>query len=159
MRIHLTQDSVLSIISNCLKAADYYAARGGTLIFGQPKQMKLPICIANTAQRFMPNIRHGFNREAAVFGLPEWQPHDQVCPRGFSASSRSGTPMTPKTTTPDVDVSRRQEEIDTHSPHSPSAPSRSGTMAKSAKSTVKPLIILIAASVMAWAAAIAIHGF
>jgi hypothetical protein len=32
-------------------------------------------------------------------------------------------------------------------------------MAKSAKSTVKPLIILIAASVMAWAAAMAIHGF
>ena len=28
MRIHLAQDSVLSIISNCLKAADYYAARG-----------------------------------------------------------------------------------------------------------------------------------
>jgi hypothetical protein len=32
-------------------------------------------------------------------------------------------------------------------------------MAKSVKSTVKPLIILIAASATAWAAAMAIHGF
>jgi hypothetical protein len=77
----------------------------------------------------------------------------------FLLRSRSGTPMTPRTTTPDVEVSRHEEKIDTHSPHGPSAPSGSGTMAKSAKSTVKPLIILIAASVMAWAAATAIHGF
>ena len=28
MRAHLTQDSVLYIIGNCLKAADYHAARG-----------------------------------------------------------------------------------------------------------------------------------
>jgi hypothetical protein len=32
-------------------------------------------------------------------------------------------------------------------------------MAKSAKSTVKPFLILIVASVVAWAAATAIHGF
>jgi hypothetical protein len=31
--------------------------------------------------------------------------------------------------------------------------------AKSAKSTVIPLLVLIATSVMAWAAAMAIHGF
>jgi hypothetical protein len=28
MQVHLTQDSVLSVIGNCLKAADYHAARG-----------------------------------------------------------------------------------------------------------------------------------
>jgi len=32
-------------------------------------------------------------------------------------------------------------------------------MAKSAKSTLKPLLILVAASAVAWAAAMAIHGF
>jgi len=32
-------------------------------------------------------------------------------------------------------------------------------MAKSAKSTVKPFLILIVASVMAWAAGMTIHGF
>jgi hypothetical protein len=80
-------------------------------------------------------------------------------PRVLLLRPRSGTPMTPRTTTPDVDVSRHEEKIDTDSPHGPSAPSDSGTKAKPAKSTVKPLIILIAASVMTWAAAMAIHGF
>jgi hypothetical protein len=28
MRVHLSQDGVLSIIGTCLKAADYHAARG-----------------------------------------------------------------------------------------------------------------------------------
>jgi hypothetical protein len=32
-------------------------------------------------------------------------------------------------------------------------------MAKSAKSTLKPFLILIVASAVAWAAAMAIHGF
>jgi hypothetical protein len=32
-------------------------------------------------------------------------------------------------------------------------------MAKSAKSTVIPLFVMIAASIMAWAAGMAIHGF
>jgi hypothetical protein len=32
-------------------------------------------------------------------------------------------------------------------------------MGKSAKSTVMPLVVLIAASFLAWAAGIAIHGF
>jgi hypothetical protein len=32
-------------------------------------------------------------------------------------------------------------------------------MAKSAKSTVMPLVVLIAASVLAWAAGMAIHSF
>jgi hypothetical protein len=66
----------------------------------------------------MPNIGRGFNREAAVFGLPEWQPDVTTqseygsAPRVLLLRPRSGTPMTPRTTTLDVEVSRHEEEID-----------------------------------------------